>query len=151
MSVDSTSTESAPDLLAGLMAVLAGGVLVYGLSVTMSRNAADLAVVRALGVTPRLLRRTARWAATGFAVAALAVGIPIGLVAGRSIWRVYAGNLGVVPDPVVAPWEIVAFGLATLVLALLVGTAAARRQSRTRPGSPPALGVAPRCDTRHCQ
>jgi putative ABC transport system permease protein len=135
VSVDPTSTESAPNLLAALMALLAGGLIVYGLSVTVGRNSRDLAVVRALGFTPRLLRRTARWAALAFALAALTVGIPIGLVAGRAIWRVYAENLGVIPDPVVDPWEIVVFGLSTLVLALLVGTAAAHRQARTRPGT----------------
>ncbi len=135
VSVDPTSTESAPDLLAGLMALLAGGVLVYGLSITMSRNARDLAVVRALGFTPRLLRRTALWASLVFVLAALTVGIPIGLVVGRVIWQVYAGNLGVVPDPVVAPEEIVALVLSTLLLAFLVGTAAARRQARTRPAT----------------
>ena len=135
VSVDPTSTESAPDLLAGLMALLAGGVLAYGLAVTVARNAHDLAVARALGLTPRMQRRTARWASAAFATAALVVGVPIGLVVGRVIWRTYATNLGVVPDPVVVPGEIAAFIGVTLLLALLVGTLAAGRQARTRPGA----------------
>jgi hypothetical protein len=135
VSVDPTSTQSAPDLLAGLMALLAGGVLAYGLAVTVRRNAHDLAVARALGLTPRLLRRTARWASLAFATAALVVGVPIGLVAGRVIWRTYAEGLGVVADPVIAPWEIVAVVGATVLLALLVGTLAARRQARILPGT----------------
>jgi hypothetical protein len=135
VSVDPTSTESAPRLLAAVMALLAGGVLAYGLVTTVHRNEHDLAVARALGFTRRLSRRTARWAATVLATAALAVGLPIGLVVGRVVWRSYAETLGVVPDPVVAPWPIVALAAGTLLLALLVGTLAARRQDRNRPGA----------------
>ena len=135
VSVDPTSTESAPNMLAALMALLAGGVLAYGLALTIRHSAHDLAVARALGFTPRLLRRSARWASAAFTTAALVVGVPIGLVVGRVIWRTYARNLGVVPDPVVAPMEIVAFVAATLLLAFLVGTLAARHQIRQRPGA----------------
>lgn len=63
------------------------------------------------------------------------MGVPIGLVVGRVTWRTYAENLGVVPDPVVSGREIVTFVAATLLLALLVGTVAARRQTRARPGA----------------
>lgn len=134
-SVDPTSTESAPDLLAGIMALLAGGVLAYGLALTIRHSARDLAVARALGFTPRLVRRSARWASTAFTTAALVVGVPIGVVAGRVIWRIYARNLGVVPDPVVAPMEIVTLMAAILLLALGAGTLAARHQVRQRPGA----------------
>ena len=66
VSVDPTSTESAPNLLAVLMAVMAGGVLTYGLVTAVTRNGHDLAVARALGFTPRLLRRSGRWAGLVF-------------------------------------------------------------------------------------
>ncbi len=133
--LDPTSTESAPDLLAALMAVMAGGVLTYGLVIAIHRNRHDLAVARALGVTPRLLRRTGRWAGTVFASAALVVAVPVGIVLGRVVWRTYAEDLGVVPDPVTTAWEIAALVLATLLLAVLVGTLAARRQARPRPAA----------------
>ncbi len=135
VSTDPTSTESAPNLLAALMAVMAGGVLTYGLVIAVHRNGHDLSVVRALGVTPRLLRRTGRWAGTVFAAAALVVAVPVGVVLGRVVWRAYAEDLGVVPDPVTTVWEIGALVLATLVLAALVGTLAAGLQARTRPGT----------------
>ena len=132
VAVDPTSTEAAPDLLAALMAVMAGGVLAYGLAVAVSRNGPDLAVARALGFTPGLLRRSGRWAGALFAAAALVVAIPVGLVLGRVVWRGYAEDLGVVPDPVTAPWEIVALAVATLLLGIVVGALAARWQGRTR-------------------
>ena len=107
VSIDRTSTESAPDLLGLFMAALAVLVLVYGVSVAVDRNRHDLAVARALGMSPRLQRRTARWAGTVFTAAALAVAVPVGLVIGRLAWRRYAEGLGVVPDPVVQWREIV--------------------------------------------
>ena len=81
--LDPTSTESAPDLLAALMALMAGGVLAYGLAVAVNRNGHDLAVARALGFTPRLIRRTGRWAGVVFTAAALVVAVPVGIVLGR--------------------------------------------------------------------
>lgn len=135
VSVDPTSTESAPNLLAALMAVMAGGVLTYGLVTAVTRNGHDLAVARALGFTPRLLRRSGRWAGLVFVTAALVVAVPVGLVLGRVVWRAYAEDLGVVPDPVTNPREVIVLALAALALAALVGTLAAGRQARTHPGA----------------
>lgn len=126
VSIDRTSTESAPDLLGLFMAALAALVLVYGVSVSVDRNRHDFAVVRALGMSPRLQRRTARWAGTAFTVAALAVAVPVGLVAGRLTWRRYAEGLGVVPDPVVQAHEVVLLAAAALGLAAVVATVTAR-------------------------
>jgi len=133
--LDPTSTESAPNLLAGLMALMAGGVLAYGLVVAVNRNGHDLAVARALGLTPRLVRRTSRWAGVAFTSAALVLGVPLGIVLGRVVWRTYAEGLGVVPDPVTTTWEIAAVALAALGLALLVGTLAARWETRDGPAA----------------
>jgi hypothetical protein len=130
--IDPTSTESAPDLLAGLMALMAGGVLAYGVVVAVNRNGQDLAVARALGLTPRLVRRTSRWAAFAFTTAALVVAVPVGVVLGRVVWRTYAEGLGVVPDPVTTEWELAALVVAALGLALLIGTLAAHWQVRAR-------------------
>jgi len=130
VAIDRTSTESAPDLLALFMAVLAVLVLVYGVTVSMGRNGRDLAVARALGVTPRQLRRTGLWAGGSFATAALVIAIPVGVVVGRVVWRTYATGLGVVPYPVVRPLEPVVVVLVTLLLAATTGAVAARRQAR---------------------
>ena len=135
VSIDRTSTESAPDLLGLFMAALAALVLVYGVSVAVDRNRQDLAVARALGMSPRLQRRTARWAGTAFTAAALALAIPVGLVIGRLAWRRYAEGLGVVPDPVVQGREVVVVAVAALLLAAAVATLAARWQARSSTGS----------------
>jgi hypothetical protein len=136
LSIDVTSTESAPDLLALLMLVMAGSVLAYVVATTISRDRHDLAVVRTLGFAPRQVRRTSAWAATSFTLVALAVAIPLGIVAGRVAWRAYAESLGVIPTPEV-PWgEIAVFVGAALLVANLVALVAARRQNHLRPAEP---------------
>ncbi len=135
VSTDPTSTEAAPDLLAGLMAVMASGVIAYGVTISVNRNRHDLAVVRALGLTPRRLRSTARWAAMSFVAAALVIAVPLGIVIGRASWRAYAEGLGVVPDPTSPTLEIVAAVAVVLLLACIVGTLAARWHGRTPAGN----------------
>jgi hypothetical protein len=65
--------------------------------------------------------------------AALVVAVPVGIVVGRVVWRRYGESLGVVPYPEIYPREVLAFVAATLLLALVTGTMAARWQTRTRP------------------
>ena len=134
VSADPTSTEAAPDLLGLLMGIMGAAVLVYGITTTIRRNRHDLAIARSLGMNPRQLRRTARWAAVCFAACALLIAVPVGVVAGRLAWRRYAEGLGIVPDPVVAPLEIAALVVATLLLALTVATLAGHWQTRSSPG-----------------
>ena len=130
VSIDITSTESAPDLLALLMTLMAGGILAYALASAVSRDRHDLSVARALGLRPRQVRRTAAWAAVAFTSAALLIALPLGIVAGRLTWRAYAESLGVVPTPFV-PWnELAGLAAATLLLAVLLDLAAAWRQNR---------------------
>ena len=70
-----------------------------------------------------------------FLTAAPVVAVRVGLVVGRLVWRAYAEDLGVVPDPVTNPREVIVLALAALLLAALVGTLAAGRQARTHPGA----------------
>ncbi len=46
--------------------------------------------------------------------------MPIGVAAGRLVWRAFATNLGVPADPVTVVWVIAAVGVATLVAANLL-------------------------------
>ena len=43
--------------------------------------------------------------ASGFVLASTAAGVPLGIAAGRPIWRAFAISLGVVPVPVVQAWS----------------------------------------------
>ena len=74
------------------------------------------------------------WQATTVAVVAIAAGIPLGIAAGRAIWRAFAISLGVVPVPVVQAWLIVALAAGALLAASALAAVPAMSAARSRPG-----------------
>ena len=70
-----------------------------------------------------------------YASVALAIGVPLGVVAGRAAWRLYAQHLGVVPEPVV-PWLALSLlAAAALALAVVLGFALGRRTTSVSPAT----------------
>ena len=57
------------------------------LLVAVRRRRAEIAVLRALGLTPAQVRWTVATQAAVYAVAGLGLGIPLGIAAGRLLWR----------------------------------------------------------------
>ncbi|MCU1454237.1 MAG: hypothetical protein JWN46_2383 [Acidimicrobiales bacterium] len=100
------------------------GVAVLGLMLTLvavvRRRRHDFAIYRTLGFTPGQLRLTVVGQGLLFAVAASVLGLPLGMVLGRQLWRLFAQRLGVVPAPTVA-WPPLGLALVGVVLAGLLG------------------------------
>lgn len=114
----------------GVLGVAALLSLLLILLTVVRRRRHDLAVFRVLGFTPRQLRSTVGIQSLLIAVAALAVGVPAGLVLGRISWRAFADDLGVVPDPT-TPWASVAVTAGVMLLiAVLAAVAPATIVSR---------------------
>ncbi len=63
----------------------------------------------------------------------LAVGIPLGIVAGRLTWSYFAHDIGVLPDPTVPVLTIVTFAAGTAALCALVSLVPSAALRRTRP------------------
>jgi hypothetical protein len=124
-----------PWLFAALMGVLAAAVLAHGLTSTTRARRRDIAVLRALGFSRGQTVRAVGWQANVYAVIALALGTPIGVLAGRSIWEYYATNFGAVPRAVLPwlPWLVM--GGATLVLVAAIAGPTAWRVARVRPAT----------------
>ena len=75
------------------------------------------AVLRALGLTPRQAAACVLWQAAIIAAVALVVGVPLGLMIGRQMWRVLADSLSFV---YVAPIAgLVLLALVPIVLAVV--------------------------------
>ena len=72
-----------------------------------------------MGFTRRQRRATVVWLGALAASLSLLVAVPVGVVGGRLAWRIYAANLGVLPESV-TPW----FGIALVIVAALVLSAA---------------------------
>jgi ABC-type lipoprotein release transport system permease subunit len=116
-----------PRFLAAFVALLALVTLVHALAVALRSRSAELATMRALGMTAR---GTAGVLSTHVAVlagAALVAGLPLGLVIGRIVWRPIAENAHVI---VLAVWpsESIAYvvGIGVLATGLLAAIAAWR-------------------------
>lgn len=129
--LDIEQIDELPLLLAGIVAVVAAGVLAHVLVTSARARRRDLAVLRALGFRRRQVRSSLAWQATTIAAVALVVGLPIGIVLGRWGWRIYARSIGVVPEPAVA-WLTVAVAVGgALVVANVVAAWPGRAAART--------------------
>jgi putative ABC transport system permease protein len=125
---------------ANLLAGLLGGAAVLALGLTLSssvrRRRETFAVLSSLGFDRRDLRRTVRWQTNVLTLAAIGVGLPLGVVAGRTAWTAFADQLGAAGGPRV-PLAVLALAAAGLLLvANVVGEVPARRAGRpTAPSS----------------
>jgi hypothetical protein len=122
-----------PLLLSGLFALLAVGTLAHTLVSATRRRRRDLAILKTLGFIRPQLRGTVGWQASTLATVALLIGLPIGIAGGRWGWRVFAGQLGVLPDPAVPMVAIFIAIPAALILANLVAAFPGRTAARTQP------------------
>ena len=94
-----------PRLLAVGLAVLGVGAVVHSLLVALARRRGDLAVVRALGFVPGQARATIGWQGMLTAATGAIVGIPVGVVIGRVIWKQVVSGVGAL-DIVSVPWVL---------------------------------------------
>jgi putative ABC transport system permease protein len=95
----------------------------------------DLAVARALGFRPAQVRWSVRTQSLATTLAALAIGVPLGVIAGRLSWQAFARQLGVLPDAG-DPWTtIAAVVAAALTLTLIATELPARHAAARRPAA----------------
>ena len=115
-----------PYVLAGLLVTLGLGVLVIALAATAGRRREQLMALWAVGFSCRQLRDTVVWEAGALTAVAIAIGLPLGAVAGRLVWVATANTIGV-PAPAVVPWSIVLGATAVLAVALAAAIGPGRR------------------------
>lgn len=125
--------SATPLLLAGLLALLGAGVLADALVVSVRTHRRDLAILKIVGFTPRQVRTTVAWQATALVSAALAVGVPLGVVFGTWTWRSFADNLGIDPATVTPILAFVGIVVASIALGNGIAALPARRAASTRP------------------
>ncbi len=122
-----------PFVLAVLLGALALLTIVHVMITSLRSRQRDLAVLRALGADRGWVTRAIHWEATAFTVLPLALGIPLGIIAGRSVFVVFADSMGALDDAAI-PFALVAVVAAALIL-LANATAAvpAHRARRVLP------------------
>jgi len=111
------------------------GVLAVGhtLVTAVRRRGRDLAVLKALGLGPGQVWAAVAWQASLVVIAGLALGVPIGVAAGRWAWTLVANGVGVVNRPEVPLVGLAALLPAALLIANVVAAFPAWAAARTRP------------------
>ena len=109
-----------PVVLGIFLALLAAGAVGHALVTMTRRRATDIAILRTLGLTRPNCRLIFATQATVLAVTGLIFGIPAGLVAGRSIWRVVASYTPVQYVPPLALGVLLAVAPGAILLAGLL-------------------------------
>jgi hypothetical protein len=128
--VNYQSTGSTPLALAAGLALGAMVALALSLVASVRRRRRDLAVLKTLGFTRAQTSATVAAQALVTAVLADAVGIPVGIAAGRQLWIAFARSIDSVPTPTV-PASVAIVGVVTLLVALVVAVVPGRLAART--------------------
>ncbi len=120
-----------PVILASGLA--AGALVALGLTLVSSVRGRrrDLALLKALGFTPRQLAASVAWQATIAAAIGTVVGVPLGIALGRQLWTVFAHNIYAVPEPTVPVLSVVVIIISAFLFANLVASLPGRVAART--------------------
>jgi MacB-like periplasmic core domain/FtsX-like permease family len=121
--------DATPAVLAAVLGLLGLGVLAQFTVSAARRSRRDYAILKVLGLARRDLRSVAFCQAVIVTVAALVVGVPLGIAAGRLAWQLFAGQAGLPPDaitPLSVLWLIPATAAAALLVAVPVARSVAR-------------------------
>jgi ABC-type lipoprotein release transport system permease subunit len=122
-----------PTALGGFLALLALGAVGYALATAVRRRGHELAMLRVLGVTGGQSRLVIVAQATVLALIGLVAGIPLGLVTGRTVWRVVANFYPMAYHPPFSPWALALIAPAALLAANLLALSPGWRAARMRP------------------
>jgi hypothetical protein len=125
------SLGTVPALVGGALAV--GAVIALGLTLIASvrRRSRDLALLKTLGFTQRQLAATVAWQSTVAVSLGALVGVPLGIVVGRTLWDLFARNIHAVPQPSVPVLSTVLTAMGAIVLANVVAAIPGRIAART--------------------
>ncbi len=127
--------RSAPWLLAAFLAALAFAAVGHALVMSVRAGRRELAVLKALGFVRRQVHAAVRWQVSTIAAIGLIPGVPLGIAAGRWIWRLAAQSTGALVEPVIAFTILIAVVATSFLLANVIAAIPARSAGRTHPAA----------------
>ncbi len=129
--VNYRSTGSTPAYLSLGLAV--GAVTALGLTLVASirRRRRDLALLKTFGFTRRQLAAAVAWQSSVAVLIGTVIGVPLGIVAGRVAWDLFARAIYAIPHPSVPALTVVLIAVGALVLANLVAVIPGQIAART--------------------
>jgi ABC-type lipoprotein release transport system permease subunit len=132
--VDYRSIGATPVLLATGLALGAVIALALTLIASVRRRRRDLAIMKTLGFTRRMLAASVAWQATVDGLIGAVIGIPIGIVLGRELWTLFARDINAVPQPTVPALALALVGIGSIAVAVVASTWPGRSAARTPSG-----------------
>lgn len=126
------NVRTLPFALAVFLVLLSLAAFMHALITAVRRRRHDLAVLKAMGLRPREAAACIAWQARTIGLIALAIGIPLGIVAGRLAWQWVADRTPLVYESPVALLAIVVLVPVVLLVAHALAFAPARRAARLR-------------------
>jgi ABC-type lipoprotein release transport system permease subunit len=127
------NVRTLPLLLAGFLALLAIAAVSHVLATSARRRRQDFAILRSIGLNRRSTRAVLNAQGTSIGLVGLLVGLPLGVVIGRTGWHVVANR---VPLQDVPPFALLAVVLVVPVTVFVVNALAVwpgRHVARVRP------------------
>ena len=121
-----------PLILGGVLALLAVATLAHVLVTAVRRRRRDLAILKALGLVRRQVLGVVEWQALSLAGVALLIGVPLGLLAGRWAWGLFASSAGLAPAASIPVALVLLIIPATVALAALIAPGPGRAAARVR-------------------
>jgi ABC-type antimicrobial peptide transport system permease subunit len=130
---DYASVRDTPLVLAAVLIVFAVGTLAHVLLTGVRRRRRDLALLKTLGFERSQVLGVVAWEASAFAVVALLIGLPLGILAGRWAWAYFANAAGVPADATVPLTAVLLAIPVTLLIANLIAAWPGWTAARLRP------------------
>jgi len=122
-----------PLIFGAILALFGAATLLHLLVVSVTRRRREIGLLKVLGFVNGQVVSTVAWQAMTLAVAGIVVGVPLGIVVGRTVWHAFANNLGAVPVSVVPIWLVGLLVVGVLVVANLIAVVPAMVATRSRP------------------
>jgi len=94
------------------------------------RRRGALATLRAIGASSRQLAAVLAWQAAWLYLVAAAIGVPLGIVSGRLVWRFVAGGIGALTTATMPPLALIAVIVLGLAASIVLGLAPGLRLHR---------------------
>jgi ABC-type lipoprotein release transport system permease subunit len=126
-----------PLLFGVALSLFGAATMVHLLLVSVARRRRETVLLKSLGFVRRQVAAAVCWQASTVALIGIVVGAPIGIAAGRVLWRVFATNFGVVPVPVAPLLTLTALAAGVLAVANVLAAVPALTAARSRPGQLP--------------
>jgi hypothetical protein len=130
---DYASIRDTPLVLAAVLIVFAAGTLAHVLLTGVHRRRRDLALLKTLGFARSQVLGVVAWEASAFALVALLIGLPLGILAGRWAWAYFASAAGAPADASVPLTAVLVAIPVTIALANLIAAWPGWTAARLRP------------------